>query len=186
MKYIIATILCFCFLIPSTVSADIGFGDRGAEVKRVQEHLKWFGYSIKTDGVFGPQTDKAVRHWQKVNGLVVDGVVGPVTANSMGIRGASVQLTEPPAPMTIQDIIREAWPDELEDRALAIAWRESRYIPTAHNSCCHGLFQIYWSIHKVWLATQGVTSLDQLYDPVTNTRMAYQIYLRNGGWGPWE
>ena len=41
------------------------------------------GYSVTVDGTFGPQTEKAVRHWQKVNGLFVDGVPGPVTMASL-------------------------------------------------------------------------------------------------------
>ena len=86
----------------------------------------------------------------------------------------------------MQQIIRDIWPDALEQRAIEIAWRESNWIPTADNGhCCHGVFQIYWTVHRSWLADFGVTSLEQLYDPVTNTRMALEIYNRAGGWGPW-
>jgi peptidoglycan hydrolase-like protein with peptidoglycan-binding domain len=189
MKMVIASFFFIVFLSPGGVFADAKQGDKGAEVKQVQEHLRFVGgYSVKVDGIFGPQTARAVRHWQNANGLLVDGIVGPATAASLGIRGDQIQLTtppSPPAPKTVEQIIREAWPDELEDHAVAIAWRESRFVPTAHNSCCHGLFQIYWSIHKAWLSTEGVTSLQQLYDPEVNARMAYKIYLRNNGWGPW-
>jgi hypothetical protein len=45
--------------------------------------------------------------------------------------------------------------------------------------------QIYWSIHRSWMADHGVTSVEQLYDPETNARMAYLLYQRAGGWGPW-
>ncbi len=77
------------------------------------------------------------------------------------------------------------WPDELEERALEIAFRESRFVPTARNSCCYGIFQIYWSVHRSWLADIGITSDQQLYDPATNARAAYALYQRAGGWGPW-
>ncbi len=90
------------------------------------------------------------------------------------------------SPEQVQQIIRDIWPDELEDRAIEIARIESRWIPTADNGwCCHGVFQIYWTVHQGWLADFGVTSLEQLYDPVINTRMALEIYNRAGGWGPW-
>jgi LysM repeat protein len=87
------------------------------------------------------------------------------------------------------EIIREIWPDELEDRAIAIARRESKLQPGVigiPNKCCYGLFQIYYRWHKQWLPKVGVVRASQLLDPRLNTKAAYQIYLRNNGWGPWE
>jgi LysM repeat protein len=83
------------------------------------------------------------------------------------------------------DIIRYVWPDELEDRAIQIATRESNLLPTARSSCCSGLFQIYYSVHKGWLAGLGITSAQMLYDPVLNAKAALALYQRAGGWGPW-
>ena len=40
------------------------------------------------------------------------------------------------------------------------------------NYCCYGLFQIYYEVHKGWLAGLGVNSASDLYDPVLNTRAA--------------
>ncbi len=88
-------------------------------------------------------------------------------------------------PAEVEAIIRSVWPDELEDRALEIARRESNLVPTAKNSCCYGLFQVYWSVHRSWLSGLGITSADQLYDPATNARAALTLYQRAGGWGPW-
>jgi LysM repeat protein len=85
----------------------------------------------------------------------------------------------------VEAIIREVWPDELEDKAVAIAKRESNLIPTARNSCCLGLFQIYYSVHKTWLAAMGITSSSQLLDPRANAYAALVLYNRAGGWGPW-
>jgi LysM repeat protein len=84
-------------------------------------------------------------------------------------------------------IIREVWPDHLEDRAIEIAYRESRLIPTAYNGwCCYGLFQIYWNVHKGWLSGIGITSSQQLLDARINASVALEIYTRAGGWGPWS
>jgi len=95
----------------------------------------------------------------------------------------------PPAstasPAEVEAIIRSVWPDELEDHALEIAWRESKYAATARNNCCYGVFQIYWSVHRGWLAELGITSADKLYDPTLNARAALRLYERAGGWGPW-
>jgi len=85
-------------------------------------------------------------------------------------------------------IIRDAWPDDLEDRALFIAHRESKYRPgsISGSKCCYGLFQIYYRWHKSWLSEVGVTSADQLLDPRLNAAAAYRMYQRNNGWGPWK
>ena len=85
-------------------------------------------------------------------------------------------------------IIRDAWPDELEERALFIAHRESKYQPGAINrsQCCYGLFQIYYRWHKLWLPEVGVMSANQLLDPRLNAVAAYRMYQRNNGWGPWK
>ncbi len=85
----------------------------------------------------------------------------------------------------VQAIVRAVWPDELEERALEIAWRESNFRATAKNNCCYGVFQIYWSVHRSWLGDLGITSPEQLYDPTLNARAALTLYQRAGGWGPW-
>lgn len=51
---------------------------RGNDVARVQEALKKAGFSITVDGVFGPHTYEVVKQFQDKNGLMVDGVVGPM------------------------------------------------------------------------------------------------------------
>ena len=54
-------------------------GDKGGDVKAMQENLIKLGYSCGkygADGDFGGDTDKAVRSFQKTNGLVVDGKYG--------------------------------------------------------------------------------------------------------------
>lgn len=57
-------------------------GSKGEKVKLVQQFLK-----VLVDGDFGPGTEKAVKQWQKLNGLVVDGIVGPSTTIKMGLVG---------------------------------------------------------------------------------------------------
>lgn len=55
-------------------------GSKGESVKTLQQFLK-----IKVDSDFGPQTETAVKAWQKANGLISDGIVGKNTWAAMGI-----------------------------------------------------------------------------------------------------
>lgn len=54
-------------------------GSSGEDVKRLQTQLNEQGYSLDVDGVFGSQTESAVRDYQTKNNLAVDGVVGDET-----------------------------------------------------------------------------------------------------------
>jgi peptidoglycan hydrolase-like protein with peptidoglycan-binding domain len=54
-------------------------GDEGSAVKGGQYLLREHGSGIAPDGVFGPDTEQAVRQFQSARGLAVDGVVGPQT-----------------------------------------------------------------------------------------------------------
>ena len=54
-------------------------GDRGDDVKLLQRRLNLLGWQLTEDGIWGVQTDSAVRGYQYKAGLTVDGVVGPKT-----------------------------------------------------------------------------------------------------------
>ena len=59
-------------------------GAKGSAVKSMQQDLIKLGYAdylnpYGADGSFGAATEKAVRAFQKANGLAVDGSVGPAT-----------------------------------------------------------------------------------------------------------
>jgi LysM repeat protein len=83
-------------------------------------------------------------------------------------------------------VIREVFPDHLENKAISLAKRESKLTATSYTWCCVGLFQINWWAHKPWLKTMGVTKASQLLDARVNARAAYTIYKRSGGWSPWD
>jgi peptidoglycan hydrolase-like protein with peptidoglycan-binding domain len=59
-------------------------GDRDHPVKTLQYLLRARGHNVAVDGIFGPNTDTAVRGFQQalhqdVPSVTVDGIVGPVT-----------------------------------------------------------------------------------------------------------
>jgi g-D-glutamyl-meso-diaminopimelate peptidase len=55
-------------------------GSSGTEVMKIQAVLRKIGYNPGAiDGVFGSQTEAAVRNFQRNNGLTPDGIIGPST-----------------------------------------------------------------------------------------------------------
>ncbi len=117
--------------------------------------------------------------------------ITPATTQAPATPASTAPATTQPAPPAniyskaqVAQIIREVWPDTLEDEAIRIATRESGLVPTVHNYCCYGLFQIYYTAHKTWLASIGITSAAQLYDPRVNATAALALYNSNG-WTPW-
>ena len=53
---------------------------RGGGVRSLQRML-----GLSADGVFGPQTESAVKRFQRRHGLTADGVVGPMTRRALGL-----------------------------------------------------------------------------------------------------
>ncbi len=63
-------------------------GDKGSHIIEIQKGLKAVGLwplGVPYSKNFGPTTDKVIRKFQKINGLVVDGKVGKSTLNRLGI-----------------------------------------------------------------------------------------------------
>lgn len=69
------------------------YGSKGDEVKKLQTSL-----GITADGIFGSQTDAAVREYQKANGLTVDGIVGKNTWGSLNKASTTAPSTTTPTP----------------------------------------------------------------------------------------
>jgi peptidoglycan hydrolase-like protein with peptidoglycan-binding domain len=64
-------------------------GARGHDVSRIQAALTALGFdSGRPDGMFGPNTARAVASFQSAHGLDADGVVGPATRQALERRAA--------------------------------------------------------------------------------------------------
>lgn len=62
----------------------VRLGSRGNAVWQVQRRfIQRGGWNIIADGWCGPKTDAVIRAYQRMVGLVVDGVVGPITWRSL-------------------------------------------------------------------------------------------------------
>lgn len=69
-------------------------GSTGSYVSTMQRKLKnWGYYSGSVDGIFGSQTLKAVKYFQRKNGLVADGIVGKNTLKALGMSVSSSSNT---------------------------------------------------------------------------------------------
>jgi L,D-peptidoglycan transpeptidase YkuD (ErfK/YbiS/YcfS/YnhG family) len=60
-------------------------GAIGSKVSELQRLLTDAGFETKVDGYFGPKTEASVKRFQQTNDLTVDGVVGPRTAQELGL-----------------------------------------------------------------------------------------------------
>lgn len=75
------------FSSKTVYAANIVKGDTTANIKAVQTRLlNWGYYTGKVDGIWGSKTLSAVKYFQRRNGLVVDGIVGPATEAAMGLK----------------------------------------------------------------------------------------------------
>lgn len=75
-------------------SGMLRFGSTGSRVTTLQMDLSVYASRpVAVDGIFGPETDGAVRSFQEEEGLVADGIVGPLTLGALGRRKSGLTLT---------------------------------------------------------------------------------------------
>jgi hypothetical protein len=72
---------------PKVETGTIGLNDRGIKVKTLQGRLAALGYlpQHEVDGVFGAKSFAALKKFQADQGLVADGVAGPLTRKALGL-----------------------------------------------------------------------------------------------------
>jgi peptidoglycan hydrolase-like protein with peptidoglycan-binding domain len=96
-------------------------GDSGSAVRKIQQALIFLDFPVPkvgANGIFGDETELAVRSYQEARGLSVDGVVGSETIESLdaefftGIPKPSVspgpepQVSEVPTPLFPESPVR--------------------------------------------------------------------------------
>jgi chitosanase len=58
---------------------------QGEDVRALQQALTKAGFQVAADGIFGQDTDKAVKMFQTREGMTADGIVGPATSAALGL-----------------------------------------------------------------------------------------------------
>ena len=79
-------LVSFVILALPTPRANAAFrqGDESAEIAAIQQKLVMAGYDIGIpDGVYGTQTETAIKQYQASQGLTADGIVGADTYRSL-------------------------------------------------------------------------------------------------------
>src|SRR5690606_30055266 len=84
-------------------------GDRGPDVAEVQRLLLQAGFDPKgIDGIFGPNTEAAVKAFQQANGLLADGVIWtPVAEKLLPTDWRSRALTAEATIKRVVDVLKE-------------------------------------------------------------------------------
>jgi peptidoglycan hydrolase-like protein with peptidoglycan-binding domain len=81
--------------MPNSGQPTIAPGSTGEAVRRLQRALRRTpNLSIVIDGVFGPNTERAVKDFQQGAGLAADGIVGPLTWAALPDGGPMPTLRE--------------------------------------------------------------------------------------------
>lgn len=85
---IMALVMGLCFTEPAQAieygKRPLKLNDEGSDVAILQFRLQEAGYYHgKIDGIYGKQTEDAVKKLQRAEGLYVDGVVGPQTYDAL-------------------------------------------------------------------------------------------------------
>jgi len=121
-------------------------GSKGADVKAVQTKLKELEFfSGSVDGIFGSNTEKAVKAFQKSAGLTADGIAGPKTIAALDIDAGKAQEQSTTDDMVhgtaknmdwwtsdIQKIFAVGVIATITDVDTGISWKEKRFAGKNH------------------------------------------------------
>jgi peptidoglycan hydrolase-like protein with peptidoglycan-binding domain len=130
---------------------------------------------IPADGIYGPQTRRAVRRHQRAHGLVVDGIAGPQTLASLGIAGRPATAVAPTAAAPA--------PRGRAARVLArIAHCESGGDPAAVSP--GGRYRGKYQFSRATWRALGGTGDPAQASETAQDRMAHKLY-RLRGTAPW-
>ena len=90
---------------------------RGDDVALLQARLNAIGYDAgREDGIFGPDTDLAVRHFQKEYGVAEDGIFGFATLTALhGLR-----IDRPGTAASLREELRLARPGGIHDAIVVL------------------------------------------------------------------
>ena len=133
-------------------------------IRRLQSRLAELGmYRGKIDGIFGPKTLDALRGFQKINGLVPDGILGRLTIEELWptIIAGGRREAEP--------VIRQAWP-----------WPSEKNVPKFYGERGKNLvsFKPPYKMVLAWDVTEPVRSFQVHARVLESVKQAYDLIAK--------
>lgn len=133
---------------PQTGNTDLlRKGDRGDDVKLLQHRLNLVGSQLTEDGIWGVQTDSAVRGYQYRAGLTVDGIVGAKTRAALIRDAILARAAEMGAYM-----VKHKWHYQDKTYRAKSTFDATRKLEHPGSSCSHF---VSWVLQDVGLLTEG-------------------------------
>ncbi len=120
-------------------------GDRGDDVKLLQHRLNLLGWQLTEDGIWGVQTDSAVRGYQYRAGLTVDGIVGAKTRAALIRDAILVRAAEMGAYM-----VKHKWRYQDKTYRAKSTFDATRQLEHPGSSCSHF---VSWVLQDAGLLT---------------------------------
>jgi len=155
----------------------------GPRVRALQQMLNAKGYGpLIDDGIFGLQTESAVRIFQEAAGLVVDGIVGPRTSDALALAQEGDTAQEPP----ILHAVRRLGHEVYHDRLNIIGVRAVPGVQNQFDDELHIIFKDGDSFqHKVYPCTTdpGTYWLENPMNVDGTAKLVPNQYVDAYGWG---
>lgn len=122
-------------------------GDRGDDVKLLQHRLNLLGWQLTEDGIWGVQTDSAVRGYQYRAGLTVDGIVGAKTRAALIRDAILARAAEMGAYM-----VKHKWHYQDKTHRAKSTFDATRKLEHPGATCSH---YVSWILQDVGLLVAG-------------------------------
>ena len=122
-------------------------GDRGDDVKLLQHRLNLLGWQLTEDGIWGVQTDSAVRGYQYRAGLTVDGIVGAKTRAALIRDAILARAAEMGAYM-----VKHKWRYQDKTYRAKSTFNATKALEHPGATCSHF---VSWVLQDVGLLTAG-------------------------------